>query len=173
MFDAIDIDKDGFIYFGATGEKTRTNMIKDMAKKYGMPLSEKQVKAFIKTSSFGCSMADMATYLKMGPEERKSKKGWGIPCDPANPNANNELQDWIYFAYAAALAEGRDDLTEDSKKTTDKLDANEYKPIFVLKVDGKAHYSQAKRAIDTFRKLEIYNLHFVTSLETNPNQKPE
>jgi hypothetical protein len=50
---------------------------------------------------------------------------------------------------------------------------NEFKPKFVLKVDGKAAYAYAKRVIEIFRDLNLNNLHFVTSLEENPNARRE
>jgi hypothetical protein len=34
-----------------------------------------------------------------------------------------------------------------------------------LKVEGQAEYVRAKMAIETFRDLNLNNLHFVTSLE--------
>ena len=42
---------------------------------------------------------------------------------------------------------------------------NEYKPKFILKVDGKALYEHAKGVIEIFRDLDLNNLNFVTSLE--------
>ena len=161
------VDKDGFVYFSATGEYTRKKMFESMCAKYGVPVNDRMVEDFVKMSSFGVPMASMTQYLKMTSAERKNLKGWGIPSDPT-PGKVNELHDWIFFAYGAALEEAREDLKNDSKNPSKKPDPNDYKPKFVLKVDGKAHYAQAKAVIETFRDLKINNLNFVTSLEENP-----
>lgn len=161
----VTIDKDGFIYFHATGEATRVEMLQKMCAKYGVPYSDRMGEEFVKMSSFGTPMASLSKYLEMSSGERKNLRGWGIPC---NPNGANELKDWILFAYDAALRQSRLDLEADALKSSKKPDANDYKPKFVLKVDGKAHYVQAKVVIETFRDLKINNLNFVTSLEENP-----
>lgn len=161
----VTVDKDGFVYFHATGETTRTEMFKNMCAKYGVKYTDQMVEEFVSMSSFGSPMASFKQYMEMSSGERKNLKGWGIPCDP---NGRNELKDWILFAYDAALRQSRLDLEEDAKKSSKKPDANDYKPKFVLKVDGKAHYVQAKAVIETFRDLKINNLNFVTSLEENP-----
>lgn len=167
----VTVDKDGFVYFHATGETTRTEMFKNMCAKYGTPVNDEMIKEFVKMSSFGTPMSYMQKYLGMSSAERKNLKGYGIPCNP--DGGANELRDWIFFAYDAALKQARKDLEEDSKNTSKKPDANDYKPKFVLKVDGKAHYVQAKAVIETFRDLKINNLNFVTSLEENPYNREQ
>jgi biopolymer transport protein ExbD len=164
----VTINQDGFIYFNATGERVRERMLKDMAAKYKTPIDQELMDEFKKISSFGCSMSQLPQYLKLSSKERQSLKGWEVPAD----SSHNELKDWIYYAYAASLAQSREDLKEDTEKhPSEKPNADDYKPKFVLKVDGKAHYAQAKRAIDTFRDLDINNLYFVTSLEEDPNKR--
>lgn len=164
----VTVNKDGFIYFNATGESTRKRMLGNMLTKYNLKLNQEQIDEFVKISSFGCSMAQLGQYLNMDSKERQNLKGWEVPAD----SSHNELKDWIYYAYDASLAQGREDLKKDTEEhPSEKPKADEYKPKFVLKVDGKAHYALAKRAIDTFRDLDINNLYFVTSLEEDPNKR--
>lgn len=163
-FIQVTVSRDGFVYFNASGESTRQKTLEDMLAKYKMNLTADQKKEFLKIGSFGCSMAQLPQYLEMTPEQRKEIKGWEVPCD----STHNELKDWIFFSNKASLAQGQIDFKDESSKTTDKLDVNEYKPKFILKVDGKTNYASAKRVIETFRDLDRLNLYFVTSLEENP-----
>lgn len=163
------VDAGGNIFFGATGEETKKMMLQKMAKKYNMPVTKDMEEEFVKLSSFGCSMQELPAYLKASSTERKQT---GIPSD-STAAGGNQLSSWILAAREAALITGQKDYEDASSKTTDKLEVNDYKPKFVLKVDGKAQYVYAKRAIETFRDLNINNLNFVTSLEQNPNQTPE
>ena len=50
----------------------------------------------------------------------------------------------------------------------DKPNANDFKPKFILKVDGKAAYIFAQQVIDIFRDLNLNNLNFITSAEKAP-----
>jgi len=167
----VTIDRGGQAYFHATGEETRKGMLATMMKNHNLQLTPEQVKKFVVMSSFGCPINVLPKYLDMSSEERKeyNAKNPGIPTD----STNNQLMEWINAAHAAALQSGEKEYEAESKKTTEKLEAKDFKPIFVLKVDGKAQYTHAKRAIDTFRDANITNLNFVTSLEDNPNQKPK
>ncbi|MBI3240414.1 MAG: biopolymer transporter ExbD [Flavobacteriia bacterium] len=164
----VTVDPDGRIFFGATGEETKKQIIATMIEKRGLKLNKKQVEEFVKISSFGCDIAQLPAYLDHTSIERQQLK-WTIPAD----STNNQLREWINVAHQAALNTGKKEYEDESSKTKDKLEVNDYKPIFVLKVDGKAQYAKAKRVIETFRDLNINNLHFVTSLEENPYKKQE
>ena len=163
------VDAGGNVFFGATGEETKKMMLKSMIDKYNVTLSNEQVKEFVKLSSFGCSMQELPAYLSVSSTERKQT---GIPTD-STKQEGNQLSYWIAAARSAALKTGQKDFEDASSKTTEKLEATDYKPKFILKVDGKAQYAYAKSVIETFRELDINNLNFVTSLEQNPNQTPE
>jgi biopolymer transport protein ExbD len=164
----VTVDKEGYIYFNCTGEKTRELLLDQMSAKYKVPFSKEQKEEFVAISSFGCDIRQLPAYLDLSGDERKKYKG-GIPAD----STNNQLRDWIYYANLSSLKTGEELYIEAQDKTTDKLDVNEFKPKFVLKVDGKAAYAYAKRVIEVFRELNLNNLHFVTSLEENPNKKPK
>ncbi len=79
----------------------------------------------------------------------------------------NELKDWIYYGNIAALNTGQTKFLEAEMKG-DKPNANDFKPKFILKVDGKAAYIFAQQVIDIFRDLNLNNLNFITSAEKAP-----
>lgn len=162
----VTVDKEGLIYFNCSGEKTREIMLSEMSKKYNVSFTKEQKEEFVAISSFGCDIRQLPKYLDLSSEERKNLKS-GIPAD----STNNQLRDWIYYGKLASLKTGEEQYIEEQDKTKDKLDVNDFKPKFVLKVDGKAAYAYAKRVIEVFRELNINNLHFVTSLEENPNNR--
>ena len=166
----VTVDNGGRIYFGMSGnEEVKTNLLGNMANKYNIKFTNAQVKEFTKLTNFGCKVQELPAYLEMGAEERKkfvSQGGtMGIPAD----STNNQLKDWIWYGNIEALAAGEKAFIKASEKGTP--DANEFKPKFILKVDGKAAYLYAKQVIDVFRDLNFNNLNFVTSLEQDPRAK--
>lgn len=166
----ITVDQGGRVFFGISGkEEAKTNLIKRMAAKYKVPFSPKQLEEFTKLSDFGCSMQELPAYLNMNTNERKNYvaegKTLGIPTD----STNNQLKDWINFGNIEMLAVG-EEAYFDAKDKGLNPEINEYKPKFILKVDGNAEYLYAKNVIETFRDLNLNNLNFVTSLRKNPNK---
>ena len=169
----ITVDKGGRIFYGMSGNDTlKTVLLSSMASKYKVDFTKEQYSEFAKLTDFGCSMGEMPAYLKMGKEERKTfvDQGGtkGIPAD----SSNNQLKDWIHFGNIASLAAGEAAFTK-AKNAGANPQVNDFKPKFVLKVDGKAAYVYAKHVIDVFRDLNLNNLNFVTSLEQDPRQTPE
>ena len=99
--------------------------------------------------------------------ERKDENFVGIPSD----SLNNQLKDWINFANREMLDYGKKTFEEESAKQGKNqapLNANDYKPKFVLKAAMDAEYVRVKSAIETFRDLNLNNLNFVTSQEAAP-----
>jgi biopolymer transport protein ExbD len=47
-------------------------------------------------------------------------------------------------------------------------DVNDFKPKFILRVDGEAVYAHAQNVINVFRDLKLNNLNFVTTTELAP-----
>lgn len=87
----------------------------------------------------------------------------GIPSD----STKNQLKDWIFYGNIAALNTGKT-AYEEAKMKGDSPEVNDFKPKFILKVDGKAAYVHAQNVISTFRDLHLNNLNFVTSMEAAP-----
>lgn len=165
----VTVDRDGKIFFGVTDEKTKKAMLAEMLTTYKVTLSKDQADEFVKMSTFACDIKQLPQYLSLSSAERGMQKT-SIPSD-TTASTSNQLRYWIAAARKAALNTGKEEYELESGKTKEKLDAKDYKPIYVLKVDGKAVYAHAKGVIDIFRDLDINNLNFVTSLEADPNKK--
>jgi len=156
----ITVDKEGRVLYGFTGgQEARKNLLIKMADKYKVKFNKKQLEEFSILPSFGCSVQQLPQYLEMESEKRKELKA-SIPMD----STNNQLKDWIYFGNIEGLASGKVKFEEAVNKNPE-TEMNEYKPKFILKVDGKALYEHAKNVIEIFRDLDLNNLNFVTSLE--------
>jgi biopolymer transport protein ExbD len=165
----VTVDAEGHIFFNVSGEDTKRMMLDLMCSQYKVPLSQEQKDNFAKMTSFGCSMSQLPEYLSLSSEERK-RVVRTIPAD--STSGRNELKDWIYNARAASLKTGEIEYKKAVETSQKDIDADDYKPKFVLKVDGKAKYAYAKLAIEAFRDQDINNLNFVTSLEDNPYGDP-
>ena len=77
------------------------------------------------------------------------------------------IMDWIYYGNIAALNTGRTKYEEAELSGLHPI-MNDFKPKFILKVDGKAVYLHAQNVINTFRDLDLNNLNFITSAEKAP-----
>ena len=159
----VTIDKGGRVFLNLSHSDARTEMLQNMASKYKVGLTEEQNKKFTIMTSFGCSMKELPQYLDLTSEERKRFNTIGIPTD----SLKNELKDWIYYGNIASLNTGQTKFLEAEMKG-DKPNANDFKPKFILKVDGKAAYIFAQQVIDIFRDLNLNNLNFITSAEKAP-----
>lgn len=165
----VTVDKGGRIYFSCTGEEVRKKVVTQMAAKYKVPLSEDNIKEFVRITSIGCSMGELPQYLSLDGEGRKNYRKQdadfvGIPSD----SLNNQLKDWINFANREMLDYGKKMFEEESAKQGKgqaPLRPEDYKPKFVLKAAMDAEYVRVKTAIETFRDLNLNNLNFVTSQE--------
>lgn len=167
----ITVDQGGRIYFGISGkEEAKQNLLKRMSEKYKVPFSQDQIETFGKLTDFGCTIQEMPAFLNMSSEDRKryiaEGKTMAIPAD----STNNQLKDWINYGNIEMLAVGETAYFAAKDKGFDP-NINEFKPKFVLKVDGKAAYLYAKKVIETFRDLHINNLNFITSLEADPRKQ--
>lgn len=169
----VTVDEQGKIFLNASGEETKRIMLDMMCAQYKVPLSQEQKDEFAKMTSFGCNMSQLPNYLSTPSSERKNL-GLTIPADSTSgAGGKSQLYDWIKAARAASLQTGEAEYKAESEKTTKKLEVDDFKPKFILKVDGKAQYAYAKVAIEAFRDQNINNLNFVTSLEDNPYKRNE
>jgi biopolymer transport protein ExbD len=159
----VTIDKGGRVFLDLSHPDARREMLLNMSAKYKAAFSEKQVNTFASMSSFGCSMKELPQYLDMDGKGRKMFNTIGIPAD----TSNNQLRDWIYYGNIAALNTGRTKYEEAELSGLHPI-MNDFKPKFILKVDGKAVYLHAQNVINTFRDLDLNNLNFITSAEKAP-----
>jgi biopolymer transport protein ExbD len=159
----VTIDKGGRVFFNMSDPEARRELLQNMSAKYKTALSQEQMDEFVYMSTFGCSMQELPTYLSLESEKRKLFNTVGIPSD----STKNQLKDWIFYGNIAALNTGKT-AYEEAKMKGDSPEVNDFKPKFILKVDGKAAYVHAQNVISTFRDLHLNNLNFVTSMEAAP-----
>ncbi len=155
----VTVDKGGRVFFNMTNSEARKELLSNMSGKYKVGFNGKQMEEFGFMESFGCTMKELPGYIDL----RGRARTMGIPYD----STNNELKDWIYYGNVAALNTGKT-LFEEAKLKGDNPNANDFKPKFILRVDGKTLYVHAQNVIDVFRDLNLNNLNFVTSMEMPP-----
>lgn len=160
----VTIDTDGKVYFNLTDPEARKETLNNMASLYKVSFNAEQIEKFSLMSTFGCTVKELPAYIDLSGEARKEFKTEGIPLD----SIDNQLKNWIAYSQAAALNTGKT-AYEEAKKKGLSPDANDFKPKFIIRADGKAVYKKAEKVIDVFRELNLNNLSFVTSSEFNPN----
>lgn len=160
----VTVASDGKVYFNLTGAEARKESLTNMMGLYKVSLTEEQIEKFALMSTFGCSMKELPAYLDLSGDSRKEFQTKGVPLD----SLDNQLKNWISYSNVAALNSGQTAYNEAKRKGLSP-EANDFKPKFVIRADGKAIYKKAEEVIDVFRELNLNNLSFVTSAEFNPN----
>jgi biopolymer transport protein ExbD len=159
----VTIDKGGRVFFNMSDVEARKELLQNMSAKYKIGFSPEQIEQFSFMSSFGCTMQELPQYISTPGQERKNINTMGIPLD----STNNQLKDWIFYGNIAALNTGKT-AYEEAKLNGEAPEINDFKPKFILRVDGKAVYVHAQHVIDVFRDLNLNNLNFITSMEQAP-----
>jgi biopolymer transport protein ExbD len=114
-------------------------------------------------SSFGCTMRELPGYIDLPADDRSRVNTKGVPLD----SLDNQLKDWIFYGNIAALNTG-ETAYQEAKLKGESPDVNDFKPKFILRVDGEAVYAHAQNVINVFRDLKLNNLNFVTTTELAP-----
>ncbi|NBX39370.1 MAG: biopolymer transporter ExbD [Flavobacteriia bacterium] len=161
----VTVASDGKVFFNLTGSEARKEALKNMMGLYQVALNDEQIEKFSLMSTFGCSMKELPAYLDLSGDARKTFNTKGVPLD----SLDNQLKNWISYSNAAALNSGQTAYNEAKQKGL-APDANDFKPKFIIRADGKAVYKKAEEVIDVFRELNLNNLSFVTSSEFNPTK---
>lgn len=170
MLVRVTVDKSGRVFYGLDAkEEVKKAMLMDMSKKYNIAFTNKQIDEFVKLTDFGCTMSQLPDYLNMQSHERtqfvETGKTMGIPTD----STNNQLKDWISTGRTELLTYGEEEYIRLKEEKKD-VKVADFKPKFVLKVDGNADYIHAKKVIETFRDLKENNLSFITTLKADPRK---
>lgn len=169
MLVRVTVDEKGRVYYGITAKgDVKKNVLARISEKYKIPFTKEQVEKFEKISDFGCSVNQLPKYLELEEHDRQAfvDQSFGIPTD----STNNQLKDWITAGRSEMLAYGEGEFLAAKAKQLD-VKAVDFKPKFVLKVDGKADYIYAKKVVETFRDLKENNLSFITSLKADPRKQ--
>lgn len=161
----VTVASDGKVFFNLSGSEARNEALKNMMGLYQVALNDEQIEKFSLMSTFGCSMKELPAYLDLSGDARKTFNTKGVPLD----SLDNQLKNWISYSNAAALNSGQTAYNEAKQKGL-APDANDFKPKFIIRADGKAVYKKAEEVIDVFRELNLNNLSFVTSSEFNPTK---
>jgi biopolymer transport protein ExbD len=162
----VTVDKSGKIFFNVSNAEAKGEILDNIATTYKINFTEKEKEEFKMMASFSCPVSKLKEYINAEAEKRKEAFKEGIPADTTEA-LTNELRYWIQFGDAAARNTGRTNYEEAKLKNSDaKID--DFKPKYILRVDGDTEYSKAKRVIDVFRDLNLNNLNFVTSMEIAP-----
>jgi len=138
----IIIDKEDKVYFGVEGQFTRDKMVRDMAGKYQIGITEAQIKQFSLLPSFGVPIAQLPQYLSLKSDQRKKFKSPGIPLD----SLDNQLRDWVAFARYA----------------------NPNPMRIAIRGDQFAKTEAVKKVISTLQDQNINKFNLVTNMEERP-----
>lgn len=168
MMVRVTVDRAGRIFFGMDGkEEVKKAALLRIASKHNINFTPKQMEEFVKLSDIGVPVNQLQAYLDLDKHNRDEmiSKSAGLPTD----STNNQLKDWISAAKGEMLSFGEEQFTDAKAKGKD-VQVSDFKPKFVMKVDGDADYIHAKRAIETFRELKENNISFITSLKADPRK---
>jgi biopolymer transport protein ExbD len=139
----LTVDKKDRVFFTVDGQQVREALIKQMAAKYNISFTDKQIKEFTLMSAFGVPIAQLPQLLDMKPEQRLKVEQPGIP----NDSLNNELGDWIWQTRLAS-------------KQVNNADVR-----VAVKGDKETNYPVVKRIIATLQDKKVNRFNFITTLE--------
>ncbi|MBP7513719.1 MAG: biopolymer transporter ExbD [Flavobacteriales bacterium] len=144
----IIVDSSGRVFWDFTDKKVRTEVIKQLAAKYNLPLTEDQVTRFTNLNALGMPAQLLPQYLELNSaSDRKlmDLQHKGIPID----SANNQLQAWISITQQIFSSEAH------------------HNPLVALKGDGNVNYSTMNQVIKTFQSpgIKINRFKMITDLE--------
>jgi len=134
----ITIAKDGAVFFNMDGKYTRQTLLGKIGEKYGQSFTPEETARFALMPSFGVPIGNLKEFLDLSPDERKTVKQPGIPCD----SVHNELQDWIVM----------------SRISNPRL-------RIAVKGDGNANYPVVKEVIKTLVDRKVNRFNLITNLE--------
>lgn len=159
----VTIDKGGRVFFNMSDAEARKELLQNMSGKYSIKFTPEQLEKFSFMSSFGCTMRELPGYIDLPADDRSRVNTKGVPLD----STDNQLKDWIFYGNIAALNTG-ETAYQEAKLKGESPDVNDFKPKFILRVDGEAVYAHAQNVINVFRDLKLNNLNFVTTTELAP-----
>jgi biopolymer transport protein ExbD len=111
---------------------------------------------FSTAGGFGVPNKKLKSWLNLPHNERNKVVTEGIPCD----TVNNELGPWIHNARLAQF----------NMKQQGVVDA-EY--VIVIKADQGTPYPMVQKVINTLTDINVNKFNLITSMEADPNKKPE
>ena len=137
----ISIDKEGKVFFNLdngldTTTHYRIDVMKEMAKRYNIILTDKELIDFGRMSSFGMPMKDIKAWLDAEPGKR-DKFQVGIPMD----SVDNQLGFWIRY----------------SRLSNQEAEV-------AIKGDAEADYKVVKKIMDLLQENKVNKFNLTTTL---------
>lgn len=145
----IIVDSAGRVFWDFTDKKVRTAVVKEMANRYHLQLTEDEVARFTNLNAIGIPVQQLPAYLDLNnATERKEVdlQSRGIPIE----DGNNQLLDWIRVTQLIFSSEA------DGKN-----------PLVALKGDGNVDYATINKVIKIFQgpTIKINRFKMITDLE--------
>ena len=137
----ISVDKEGKVFFNIDNgldstKHFRSDIMKEMAKRYNINLTQKELTDFGRMSSFGMPMKDIKAWLDSEPGKR-DKFQIGIPMD----SLDNQLGFWIRYSRLA---------NQDAE--------------VAIKGDADAEYKVVKKIMDLLQENKVNKFNLTTTL---------
>jgi biopolymer transport protein ExbD len=133
------VDKSGKVFFGIDGQDRREQLINKMAQKYGIILSEAEIKQYTLLDVSGNPIGAMKDYLNLKLEERENPdNNLGIPVD----STDNQLKTWVKTAR---------EINRDSR--------------IAIKADQNTPYSVIKKIMKSLQQIDENRYNLITRLE--------
>jgi biopolymer transport protein ExbD len=137
----ISVDKEGKAFFNIDNgldstKHFRTDIMKEMAKRYNINLTQKELTDFGRMSSFGMPMKDIKAWLDAEPGKRE-KFQTGIPMD----SLDNQLGYWIRYSRLA---------NQDAE--------------VAIKGDAETEYKVVKKIMDLLQENKVNKFNLTTTL---------
>lgn len=138
------VDSKGKIFVGMDTPAKMETLLSDMAAKYGVSLTKKQLETGRSAASIGVSMNDLSSLLSLETEALNAAQAdKGIPTDSVK-GGMSEFQDWVNAAYEAN--------GEDMK--------------LAIKADSKTPYRVIKKMMSELQDMSRNRYYLITSLKT-------
>ncbi len=146
----VSLGKGNKIFLGFSGNDVRTETLKAMGEKYGVPpFTPEELNKFANTEIFGVPMKQMKQFLNTPSNELKNFSQDGIPADTT---INNELSNWIITA----------------RKANRGLHGKDYS--IAIKGDRLEEYPAVNTVLTVLGNQKLFKYALITSLRAAPKK---
>ena len=146
----VSLGKGNKIFLGFSGNDVRTETLKAMGEKYGVPpFTPAELNKFANTEIFGVPMKQMKQFLNTPSNELKNFSQDGIPADTT---INNELSNWIITA----------------RKANRGLHGKDYS--IAIKGDRLEEYPAVSTVLTVLGNQKLFKYALITSLRAAPKK---
>jgi biopolymer transport protein ExbD len=140
----VTINKDGKVFLSLSEPERRIQVVEEVAKLKGIPISPADIKKAGTVEFFGSPLSQLPSYVNL---PKESLKGDLLPGIPAVDSTNNEVTTWM--------------MAVNNVFSGDKMN-------LMVKGDNTAKYPAFKQVIDAFKKNDFMKFSIVTNAENLP-----